>query len=389
MAQKQNISNGVKICFFNSDFPPRIGGIATFNWSLAYHISKAKEVEDVQVVAFKNPKPGQEKFSQKLSIIRLPWFSFLSLAKKVWQYIFRFRNYDVFHATNLFPVGFLLVLLGRFIFKKPVFVSFYGTDVISTQASRKTKLAKYFTLKYASAAMAVSHSTLKEAAKYYQIEPTKFSVIYYCLADKPVNKRRNKEIKKKIRKKYNLSEDDFIVLTVANLVKRKGIADLVKAVSLIDNPRVKLVIVGQGPERENLEKLAKKLNIAERVIFTGLVDEVSPFYTSADIFVLPSFFIKKEGDIEGLGIVLLEAQQYGLPVIGTKSGGIPEAIDNGRSGFVVPERNPRAIKEKILLLADDKELYFRMANRAPQFVQEKFNWVQSVKKYLLLYTSKL
>ena len=377
----------MRICFFNSDFPPRVGGIATFNWSLAYHISKVKEVEHVQVITFKNPEPGQEEYSRKLSIIRLPRLSVLSTAREIWKYIYQFRDYDIFHATNIFPVGFLLVLLGKFIFDKPVFITFYGTDIMSLRASKKTKLAKYFTLKWASRAIAVSFSTLREAAKYYRINPEKFSVIYYSLARKIISK--DEQAREKLRNQYSLDKDDFLVLAVANLVKRKGIADLIRAVSLISNPRIKLIVVGRGPERENLEKLARKLNIENRVIFAGFVEQVNPFYQAADIFVLPSFFIREEGDIEGLGIVLLEAQQYGLPVIGTASGGIPETIDNGQSGFVVPERNPEAIKEKILLLANDKKLYLRMAKQAQQFVREKFDWSKSIKEYLDLYDSKL
>lgn len=379
----------MKICFFNSDFPPKVGGIASFNWSAAYHLSLSKEVEHVQVVAFKSPKIGKEDYSQTLSVIRLDRLNPMAMAKQIWKYIYQFRHYDVFHATNIFPVGFIVVLLGKFIFRKPVFVTFYGTDAISTLASRKTKLAKYFTLKYATKAIAISHSTCMEAAKHYRINPTKFSIIYYVLPDVFIDEDKNKEARKKLRKRYGLLENDFVVLTVANLVRRKGIADLVEAISLIDNPRIKLIIVGQGPEKENLEKLVKKLKIENRTVFAGLIkkEEVAPFYASSDLFVLPSFFIKEEGDVEGLGVVFLEAQQYGLPVIGTNSGGIPEAIDDGKSGFVVPEQSPEAIKEKILLMADDKKLYFQMAKQAPKFVQEKFGWSKSIRKYLSLYSS--
>lgn len=377
----------MKICFFNSDFPPKVGGIATFNWGLAYYLSLNKEVEHVQVVAFKSRQTGRENYSQKLSVIRLPQIGFWSMFGAVWKHLYQFRHYDVFHATNLFPVGFLLVLLGRFVFQKPVFITFHGTDVISSRASRKTKLAKYFALKYASRAIAVSHSTLNQAVNYYQIKPEKFSVIYYALGPKVIDKEKNEIIRKGLRKKYNLGEDDFLILTVANLVKRKGIADLIKAVSLINNQSIKLIVVGQGPEQGNLENLTKELGIAHRVIFTGLVEDVGLFYVSADVFVLPSFFIKEEGDIEGLGIVFLEAEQCGLPVIGTRSGGIPEAIDDGKSGFIVPERSPEAIKEKILLLANNRQLCSQMGKYAQRFVWEKFDQSKSVEKHLLLYRS--
>ena len=387
MKYQNNFPKRLKICFFNSDFPPRVGGISTFNWSLAYHMSLSEEIEQIQVISFKNPKPGREDYSQKLSIIRLPRLSIFKTALGIKKYLKRFKDYDIFQATNMFPVGFLLVLLGRFIFRKTVFVTFHGTDAVSTQGSWKTKLAKYFTLRCASKAVAVSFSTQKEAAKYYRINPSKFSVIYYPLADKLINSQEKEKQREKIRKKYHLSDNDFIILTVAHLVKRKGVADLIKAVSLTNQPEIKLIVVGQGPEKENLEKLAKKLAVEDRVIFAGLVDSTNPFYATADLFALTSFFVKEEGDIEGLGIVLLEAQQYGLPVVGSQSGGIPEAIEEGKTGFVVPEKNPQSIKEKILILANNKDLYQKMSQRAPLFVREKFGWNKSINDHLFLYQS--
>lgn len=375
----------MKICFFNSDFPPKIGGIATFSWNLAYNLSLSPEVEHVQVISFKHSHASRNNYGKKLSVIYLPWLNFLSLSKEIIKYAYQFRDYDIFHATNIFPVGFLLVLFGKFIFNKPVFVTFYGTDVMSTQGSKKTEIAKYFTLKYATRAITISISTFKKTVERYRIKSGKFSIIYYGLREKSIDKKQNAVIRKKIRDKYNLSQNDFVVLTVAHLVKRKGTADLIKVISLINNQKVKLIVVGRGPEEENLKNLAQELKVKNRVIFTGLTETVDPFYLSADIFSLPSFYLKEEGDIEGFGIVFLEAQQYGLPVIGANSGGIPEAIDDGRSGFVVPERDIKAIKNKIILLADDKKLYSKMAGKAPQFIKEKFDSSKSIKKHLKLY----
>ena len=116
MKYQNNFPKRLKICFFNSDFPPRVGGISTFNWSLAYHMSLSEEIEQIQVISFKNPKPGREDYSQKLSIIRLPRLSIFKTALGIKKYLKRFKDYDIFQATNMFPVGFLLVLLGRFIF---------------------------------------------------------------------------------------------------------------------------------------------------------------------------------------------------------------------------------------------------------------------------------
>ena len=102
----------------------------------------------------------------------------------------------------------------------------------------------------------------------------------------------------------------------------------------------------------------------------------------ADIAVLNSHYIKEEGDFEGLGLVLLEAQAQGLPVIGTNSGGIPEAIDMDRSGFIIPEKNINQLSEKILLLMQDSSLYQQMSKSAIEFVASKFSWQKNIEKYI-------
>ena len=105
--------------------------------------------------------------------------------------------------------------------------------------------------------------------------------------------------------------------------------------------------------------------------------------------VLPSYYLKEEGDVEGLGIALVEAAHFGLPVIGTNSGGIPETMDDGRSGFVVPERDCHALAQKIELLANDKDLCGRMGAHGRDFVAKKFNPQRIIQIYVRLYKTAL
>ena len=374
------MQNKLKICFLNSGFPPDFGGVATFSWLLSYHMSLSKQISHIYVIAFNNSNPRKEKINKKLSVICFPRFSFWKIGIKILRYFLKFHNYDIFHATNIFPVGFWTIIFGKFIFRKPVFLTFHGTDVLG-KSSLKTKFARYIALKFANKAIAVSNSTAKRVAQHYGFSSNKFPVIYFGLSFEKVKKYPYK----KLIEKYNLNKGDFVVLTVTKLIKRKGIDDLIKAIHLISEEKIKLVIVGKGPERENLENLVNKLNLNHRVIFAGPVKDVSYYYALSDIFVLPSVFLKEQGDIEGLGIVFLEAQQYGLPVIGTKSGGIPEAIDEGKSGFLVPERDPYAIKEKILLFFHNEKLRRKMGNYARQFVKRKFDWKKCINNYISLY----
>lgn len=373
----------MKIVFFTTDFPPTVGGISEFSRSIAYHIPESSRVEYVQVVALKNEQSGEEKPNKKLSISRVKNPSFLSLFLSVLRFSFNFRKYDVFHATSLFPIGFLTVLIGKYIFKKPVFVTFYGTDVLSNLGSTKTKRAKIWTLKRATKGIAFSYATRNSASERHGIPLERFAMVYYPLPDSPPEV--SDKAVRTLKQQYAIRESDFIILYAGHLVRRKGGEDLIRAVGEINDPSVKLIMVNDGPERDNFKSLVKKLNLERRVIFAGKVPDPFPFYKIADVFSMPSFFDKDDGDVEGLGIVFLEAQQYGVPVLGTYSGGIPEAVADQKSGFLVPERDPEALAQKIILLKQNPELRREMGEYGKRFVREKFNWRKSIDGHLDLY----
>ncbi|MAG12673.1 hypothetical protein CL630_02555 [bacterium] len=375
----------MKICFITVDFPPMIGGIPEFSRSIAHHLSLSSDVEHVQVIAPNNLIQSVEEQGEKLSILRDDKKSFFWIAWDIIWHIFRLRHHDVFHSTSVFPAGFITVFVAKYLLRKPVFVTFYGTDVLSILGSRKTRWAKAWTLKHATKAIAFSKSTRDEAMRRHNISLEQFAVVYYPLSDNPPT--ISPQITQSLREKHNIALDDFIVLFVGHLVKRKGPEDLLRAVSLLGNKKVKLLFVGAGPLEKDLKQQATDYGLQKRVIFAGAQD-AKPYYSLASVFSMPSFFFKKEGDIEGLGIVFLEAQQYGVPVLGTNSGGIPEALEEDGSGFLVPEHDVEALAQKIKILYSNPELRKKMGKRGETFVREKFDWRKSTQEHLNLYKSK-
>lgn len=372
----------LRICVITSDFPPRIGGIATFSAGLVTALSRSEEIASVRVLAIQGSTRSIETSDSKLTIVRIPKRGplrmFLDIARELFH---QRRQIDVLHAANIFPVGFFVCVLGMFL-HKPVVATFHGTDVLTHEGSPATKRAKSFTLRHASAAVGVSASTRHLAAEHWRIPEDRLRVIYYPM---PPYERHAPVLP--IRETYGYSQNDVIVLSVAHLVKRKGVDDVIRAFGRVFDPRVKLVVVGDGPERDRLTALIDELYLADRVRLVGRVDDIDSFYHHADLFVLASFFISEEGDVEGLGIVLLEAAQHGLPVIGTKSGGIPEALREGESGFLVAERDVPALAEKINLLGSDPVLRKRMGEAGKRFVAERFNPRRIMEEYASLYRS--
>src|SRR5881396_2926147 len=127
------------------------------------------------------------------------------------------------------------------------------------------------------------------------------------------------------------------VLFVGRLVERKGVAHLIEAIARLGPTGPPLEIVGEGPERPALEALAQRLGVAQQVMFRGKVapHELQASYARAAVCVLPSV-LDTRGDTEGLGVVLLEAMNHGTPVIASRVGGIPDIVEDGVSGLLVP-----------------------------------------------------
>lgn len=369
----------MKVCLIVSDFSPKVGGIATFNNHLAAGLARSPDVEHVLVIALQGKERAVEEISSKLTVHRMPMGNIWQTAVTLRKELASARSCDVFHAPNVFPLCFLTVIIGKFMLHKPVISTFFGTDVLANLGSVWTRLAKGFTLRRATITTAFSYSTRSLAAARYHIPEDFFPVISYPFPPHTNNKVED------IRHQYGYAEDDVIVLTVSNLVKRKGTEDLVHALSLVPNPKIKLCIVGDGPERANLEKLIQKLGLHSRVQLTGRVPDVDSFYHHADIFVLASYYFKEEGDVEGLGIVFLEAEQHGLPVIGTRSGGIPEALVEGESGLLVEERNIPALAKAIETLAMNPQMRHQMGEKGKSFVAKRFDVAHVVGEYVAVY----
>lgn len=170
------------------------------------------------------------------------------------------------------------------------------------------------------------------------------------------------------------------ILFVGRLAPKKGVEYLVRAVADLD---AHLTIVGDGSEREKLERLAE--DIGANVSFEGFVNPnaVDKYYRSAGIFVLPSI----EG--EGMPNVVLEAMAWGLPVVTTDSGGLPTIVEDGKTGYLVPMRNSDALADVIGDLLDDADMRTEIGKVAREYVREKHSWPSQVERLESVYNRVL
>ena len=185
------------------------------------------------------------------------------------------------------------------------------------------------------------------------------------------------------------AEEQKIILHVARLVEVKGTLHLLRAFARLGG-EVELVIIGDGPLRQALTAEAVSLGVAARVRFLGALPqaEVLAWMRKAAMLVLPSVRTGT-GRIEGLGMVSLEAAATGVPVVGSDIGGIPEAVIDGQTGFLVPERDDEGLAARIRSLLDDQALRRRMGAAARMLVEQNFDLVAQTRLLETLYDEVL
>ncbi|MER7753402.1 glycosyltransferase family 4 protein [Kitasatospora sp. NPDC097643] len=180
-----------------------------------------------------------------------------------------------------------------------------------------------------------------------------------------------------VRRRLGLA-DRPVVVCVSRLVPRKGQDTLIEAMPriLADVPDAVLLIVGGGPYRADLEKLADARGVRASVRFTGSVpwEELPAHYGAGDVFAMPCRTRRGGLDVEGLGIVYLEASATGLPVVAGDSGGAPDAVLEGETGYVVPGGSAEAAAERIVRLLHDEELRRRMGEAGRRWVERSWRW---------------
>jgi len=278
-------------------------------------------------------------------------------------------RFDVVHVHWPFPHVLFGILANKF-GRSRLFSSFYGVEIRILKKQMRFLLNPFSMLINRSEKVtAISTHTADELAGIVRkpIEIIPFSAAM---------ERRQKQI-----------SDKKEIIFVGRLVTRKGVRYLIEAFHrLYKSIPHRLIIIGDGPERADLENRANALGIKERVQFTGTItdEELSKHYRQCSFFVLPAVYDEK-GDTEGLGVVLLEAMSYGKAVIASKAGGITDIVVDGKNGVLVPPGDTAALARAMARLVKDQRLRSNLGRAAQKTVDEKFNWDRIVGDLVTLY----
>ncbi len=183
-----------------------------------------------------------------------------------------------------------------------------------------------------------------------------------------------------IRQTHHISSTETVIISVSRLVGKNGIDILLRAFAALNVKPMRLLLIGDGPERAYLESLAYKLGCATRVVFLGsiLPRDVTRYLHAADIFVRPS-------RSEGFGIAFLEAMAARVPVIATNVGGIPDFVHDGETGLLCAPNSPIAVATAIERLARDTALREHISANAARIVVERYTWDIVASQYRKLF----
>ncbi|WP_144121534.1 glycosyltransferase family 4 protein [Catellatospora sichuanensis] len=180
-----------------------------------------------------------------------------------------------------------------------------------------------------------------------------------------------------VRARHGLT-DRPVIVCVSRLVPRKGQDMLIRALPAVRRaiPDAALLLVSGGPYRPTLQRMARELDVADHVVLTGSVPwaELPMHYAAGDVFAMPCRTRNHGLDVEGLGIVYLEASAVGLPVIAGDSGGAPDAVRDGETGYVVPGRDVDALAARLVELLSDEALRAKMGAAGRGWVEQEWGW---------------
>jgi phosphatidylinositol alpha-1,6-mannosyltransferase len=365
-----------KLLLITEDFPPKKGGVANY-------LSDFCEtcMNEVVVLTCKHKdcaidKEKQYKIIRKWFIMPYSSSNFIRTifeAIQLFALFFYLPYYKFKYKINIFVFGYILPnsLVGiilKYILNIRVAVITYGLDIRSPlKKSFSKKFLLLMALNYSDKILTISNFTKNTIAslgidndKIFvyppRVNPDKF---------KPESPDFN------LIDKYNLGGEK-IILTVGALVQRKGHDMVLQALPIVlkNIPNLVYLIVGTGIWESTIKRIVADLNLSRNVILCGNVSnlELPSYYNICDLFIMASREIVDNGDVEGFGIVFLEAAACGKPVIGGKSGGVSEAMIDGETGFLVDPTNPLEIAKYIEIILLDNKRALEMGKKGREFV---------------------
>ncbi len=362
----------IKVAQIVCQLPPQVGGLGRVadQYSKFLH-NNGFEVEVFIPQYFSNSKKNTGYLvSQKWPLFKKGFGAFLP------QLLWQLRKFQIVHLHYPFFGSAFFVSLAKRLWKNNFkLIITYHQDVqlvglLGVYEKITRKLLLRWIMNSADKIIISSEDYIVNShlQEYYLKNIGKFIEIPFAVSEKyfPIPK------KNELLKKLKIEPQDKVIVFVGGLDKAhyfKGINFLLKSIPKIEDPNIKVIIIGKGNMKRDYENMAKQLNITHKVIFTGYIadDELPNYYNLADIFILPSI-----NQNEAFGLVLIEAMACGIPLIASNLKGVRRVVYPGINGLLVEPKNSDDIAQKINHLIKNPELRKQFSELGLKMVKEKY-----------------
>jgi len=367
-----------------SDFPPIGGGMSAHTLGLCQALHDSGRT----VVILAPKTKGGRNIDSDLAFTVLRFasgmprvYTLAPLLYKACCQLLR-SDYDAMYATSWYPDGLAAFILSQTL-GVPYFIAAHGGEILRTSRVTKgwRKACLLLTLRNSAGIYAASRFTRDvlirlgvEANKVIALGNAVDIAHFYPSADLREKGRQHLKLRAK-----------RVILTVGRLTEYKGQDMVLQCIPYLlkEIPSVHYVIVGKGDDYTRLKLIVQRLELQDCVTFAGYVsdEELPTYYNVCDVFVMPSREIQEAGEVEGFGIVYLEASACGKPVIGGRSGGVEDAIIHGETGLLVNPEDRGELEQALKKLLRDDALAGRLGDQGRRRVLENFTWKHIAQRF--------
>lgn len=352
----------------------------------SYKGLKSHEIDGVKVNRFRYAPASWEFLTHEegapSKMANKPWLQLLAIPYIISGFfkcikICRKFKPDIIHAHWPFPHAYIALGAAK-LFKIPLVLNFHGAELLLIRKKKWVKPLLKFAIGQAQAVFANSSFTASKIKALRNVD-VEWSPYGTTLETGTGNAEPH------------AINGKFKILFVGRHIERKGIRYLIEAAKYLPRDQFEIRIVGVGDLTEQLKELAAHVsgNSAE-IIFTGKLspEALANEYKSANVFTLPAI-VDSKGDTEGLGVVLIEAMELGLPIVASNVGGIPDVVIDGETGILVPEKDPEALANAYKRLASNPELISQLLAGAQKRIAECFTWDGIIDRQIAVYNKVL
>lgn len=307
------------------------------------------------------------------SVFQYPPYD-IALASKMAEVIKR-EKLDLLHVHYAVPHAICAILAKKMARKDiKIVTTLHGTDITVLGYDASLSNAIRYAIEESDVVTAVSRSLIAET--YDLINPNKHIDLVYNFIDERVYHKMPSD---HLKQEYGILPNEKVIIHVSNFRSVKRVQDVVKSFAkVVEKIPAKLLLVGDGPEISLVSRLVDSLHLHDQVLFLGKQENLEELYSISDLMLLLS-------EKESFGLVALEAMACGVPCIGTNIGGIPEVIQDGKSGYICNLGDINQIAQKAIYLLSDNDIHKRFSEYSIQIVNEYFHGEKIVEQYEDIY----